>query len=91
MGVSREMAQLKLAEQIVADKELHLRHFEYQAMTAQMEKEALQDELVVVKSIQNTSMSSSIHDTSLHDTPGGTPSRVSLVPSMILREALPVE
>ena len=75
---AREIAQLKLAEQIAADKEHHLRHFEYQAMTALMEKEALQDELAAVKSIQNTStMSSSMHETSLQDTPGGTPSRVS--------------
>ncbi len=71
------MAQLKLAEQIIVDKDHHLQHSEYRADVAQMEKEALMEELATVRSRHNTSTTSANHDTSLHDTPGGTPTRVS--------------
>ena len=82
-NLCREVAQLKLAEQILADKEHHLQHSEYRADMAQMEKEALQEELVAIKSIHNASLSSSIHETSQHEA-GGTPTRVSFFSSFFL-------
>lgn len=73
----REVAQLKLAEQIIAEKEHTLHAVEYRADMALMEKEALEEEIATMKSVQsintNTSYSSFL-DTSQSET--STPVRV---------------
>ena len=66
------MAQLKLAEQIIAEKDHEIHSLGYRADVAMMEKEALEEEVMTIKSVQNTSSSSAM-DTS-HDT--STPIRV---------------
>ncbi len=65
----REMAQLKLAEQIIAEKDHDLHAVGYRADMVAMEKEALEEEIARLK---NSISHASIHDES------GTPSRVSL-------------
>ncbi len=68
----REVAQLKLAEQIIAEKDHDLHSVEYRAEMALVEKEALEEELVAMKSIHNTS------NVSFQDTQtSSTPTRVS--------------
>lgn len=67
------MAQLKLAEQIIAEKDHDLHAVGYRADMAMMEKEALEDEIAAIKSTHN--VSSPLHDSSQQHE-GGTPSRV---------------
>lgn len=69
------MAQLKLAEQIIAEKDHEIHHLGYRADMALMEKEALEEEVVTMKSIQNTSNSSVLDSSQTHE--NSTPSRVS--------------
>ena len=64
------MAQLKLAEQIIAEKDHDLHAISYRADMAVMEKAALEEEIVAMKSTQNTSF----HDTSQFES---SPVRVS--------------
>ena len=52
------MAQLRLAERLVAEKDQDLRMVEYRADMALMEKEALAEELVHMKSVRSLSTSS---------------------------------
>ena len=66
----REIAQLKLAEQIIAEKDHSLRTIEYRAEMAMMEKEALEEEVTAMRSIHNVNASHSLES---------TPTRVSLV------------
>ena len=47
---ARDLAQLKLAEQIIQEKERHIQEEEYRVDMAVMEKEALVEELAGVKS-----------------------------------------
>ena len=61
------MAQLKLAEQIIAEKDHDLHAVGYRADMAAMEKEALEEEIATLKS--------SLNNTPIHEE-GGTP-RVS--------------
>lgn len=60
---SREMAQLKLAEQIIAEKEHDLHAVGYRADMMAMEKAALEEELATVKSVQS-SLPSQSHEAS---------------------------
>lgn len=55
------MAQLRLAEQIIAEKDHSIRAIEYRADMAILEKEALEEELVTLKSTKSA-------DTSLSET-----------------------
>ena len=64
----REMAQLKLAEQIIAEKDHDLHAVGYRADMAAMEKEALEEEIATLKT--------SLSNASMHDD-HSTPSRVS--------------
>ena len=57
------MAQLKLAEQIIAEKEHDLHAVGYRADMIAMEKAALEEELATVKSVQSSQPSQS-HDAS---------------------------
>ena len=50
------MAQLKLAERIIAEKDQDLHSLEYRTSKIELEKEALAEELVHTKSITTTSM-----------------------------------
>ena len=50
------MAQLKLAERIIAEKEQDLHALEYRASQVELEKEALTEELLHAKSVGNTSI-----------------------------------
>lgn len=68
------MAQLKLAEQVLAEKDHHLQSSEYRADMAMMEKEALEEEIVAIKSLQNTSIVG--HESPQHES--STPVRVGL-------------
>ena len=52
------MAQLRLAERLVAEKDQDLRVVEYRADQALLEKEALAEELVHMKSVRTLSASS---------------------------------
>ena len=72
----REMAQIKLAEQIIAEKDHHLQTSEYRADLALIEKEALEEQIVVMKSLHNTSGSGSVRNSPQHDSV--TPNRVCL-------------
>ena len=65
------MAQLKLAEQIIAEKDHDLYTVRYRADMAAMEKAALEEELATMKS-----NGSSFQDTPQHES---TPTRVSAV------------
>lgn len=56
LEASREMAQLKLAERIIAEKEQDLHALEYRASQVELEKEALTEELLHAKSVGNTSI-----------------------------------
>jgi hypothetical protein len=47
---ARDLAQLKLAEQIIQEKERHIQEEEYRVDVALMEKEALVEELAGVRS-----------------------------------------
>lgn len=61
------MAQLKLAEQIIAEKDHDLKAVSYRADMAMLEKTTLEEELATIKT----------SSFSFHDTPESTPSRVS--------------
>ena len=52
----RDMAQLRLAEQLISEREHVLHSVEYKADMAMLEKEALEEELVAMKSEKNMSM-----------------------------------
>lgn len=62
---------MKLAEQIIAEKDHDLHAVSYRADMAAMERAALEEELVLIKT-QNTS-NASIHSTPQHES---TPTRV---------------
>lgn len=57
---SRDMAQLRLAEQVIAEREAHLQAVGYRADVALMEKEALAEELVAVRSVKSVGSSISV-------------------------------
>ena len=50
------MAQLKLAERIIAEKEQDLHSLEYRASQIEVEKDALTEELLHAKSVTSTSI-----------------------------------
>lgn len=58
MEASRDMAQLRLAERIISEKEHDLHVVEYRADMALLEKEAIAEELAHVRSVQTVSNTS---------------------------------
>lgn len=50
------MAQLRLAEQLISERDQVLHTVEYKADMAVLEKEALEEELLAMKSERNTSV-----------------------------------
>ena len=71
------MAQLKLAEQIITEKDQHLQSSEYRADMAIMEKEALEEEIMLMKNIQSKGGVSSNLNSPQHDSFSPGPIRVS--------------
>ena len=63
---SRDMAQLRLAERMIMERDQDLHTVEYRADMVLLEKEAIAEELAHVKSVQNVSITSQL------DTTGGT-------------------
>ncbi len=61
---SRDMAQLRLAERVIAEREADLQVVGYRADVVMMEKEALAEELVAVKSTKVISTSSVLESAS---------------------------
>lgn len=77
----RDMAQLKLAERIIFEKEQDLQAIEYHAQMAMQEKEALVEELTVIKGLR-----SSLGNTSSGDLRGDESLRQLAIPKVEMRE-----
>lgn len=73
----RDMAQLKLAERIISEKEQDLQAIEYHAHMAMQEKEALVEELTVIKGLR-----SSLGNTSSGEVRGDESLRQLVVPKV---------
>ncbi len=64
MDASRDMAQIRLAERLIAEKEADIQAVGYRADVAMLEKEALAEELVTMKSVLSVGSSSAMEPTS---------------------------
>ena len=83
---ARDMAKLRLAEQIIQEKDHDLMEVSHQAGYAQMEVDALKDELVSLKSTKNVTNDSRIRPGSSSPSLGAASSitpRVSPSPVLV--------